>query len=364
MTGAGSEHNTSGEERVSSPDSFETPMRIQLAGLIHLILSVSLMAQLAPVPSHNSRRSSPADGAVVARVNGVPILGGDLAAALNTVVPLTSYHENVKPEKMDELRARALDSLIDEELRYQEAVRLKVRVPPAEVEHALERARKAYRTTEEFERARRESGATMPQLRASILRALMIGKIYEQVVRSQCAVTEDEAATYYRENTARFVQPEQMRTSIITIGVDRSAPPPEWEQARHQAEDLARQLAAGASFETLAREHSTDPSKAKGGDLGFVHRGQMIDEFERALTPLRPGQVSPVVQTIYGFHLLRLVEIRSATQKTFAEMKSTIVRDLTETRCNQATAEWSVRLRKTARIEIIDERHSGARMAG
>jgi parvulin-like peptidyl-prolyl isomerase len=364
MTGAGSEHNTSGEERVSSPDSFETPMRIQLAGLIHLILSVSLMAQLAPVPSHNSRRSSPADGAVVARVNGVPILGGDLAAALNTVVPLTSYHENVKPEKMDELRARALDSLIDEELRYQEAVRLKVRVPPAEVEHALERARKAYRTTEEFERARRESGATMPQLRASILRALMIGKIYEQVVRSQCAVTEDEAATYYRENTARFVQPEQMRTSIITIGVDRSAPPPEWEQARHQAEDLARQLADGASFETLARDHSTDPSKAKGGDLGFVHRGQMIDEFERALTPLHPGQVSPVVQTIYGFHLLRLVEIRSATQKTFAEMKSTIVRDLTETRCNLAGEAWSKRLRKAAHIEIADERRPGARMAG
>lgn len=364
MTGAGSAHNTSGEERVSSPGSFETPMRIQLAGLIHLILSVSLMAQLAPVPSHNSRRSSPADGAVVARVNGVPILGGDLTAALNTLVPLTSYHENVMPEKMDELRTRALDSLIDEELRYQEAVRLKVRVPPAEVEQALERARKAYRTPEEFERARRESGATMPQLRASILRALMISKIYEQVVRSKCAVTENEAATYYRENTARFVLPEQVRTSIITIGVERSASPRDWERARHEAEDLAQRIAAGASFEALAREHSSDPSKTKGGDLGFVHRGQLIDEFERALTPLRPGQVSPVVQTIYGFHLLRLVEVRSSTQKTFAEMKSTIVRDLTETRCNQAGAVWSKRLREAARIEIVDERHPGARMAG
>jgi parvulin-like peptidyl-prolyl isomerase len=363
MTGAGSEHMTSGEERTSSP-GFETPMRIQFVGLIHLVLSVSVMAQLSPLPSHDSRRSSPADGAVVARVNGVPILGGDLNAALNTLIPLESYHENVKPEKMDELRTRALDSLIDEELRYQEAVRLKLRVPPADVEQAFDRARKAYRTPEEFERARRQAGATNPQLRASILRALMISKVYEQVVGRKCAATEDEAAAYYRQNTARFMLPEQMRTSIITIGVDRSAPPREWERARHVAEDLARRIAEGASFEALAREHSSDPSKAKGGDLGFVHRGQMIDEFERALTPLRPGQVSPIVQTIYGFHLLRLVEIRSATQKTFAEMKSTIVRDLTETRCNQAGAEWSKALRKSAHIEIVDERRPGARLAG
>jgi len=363
VTRAGSEHITSGEERGSSP-GFETPMRIQLVGLIHLVLSVSVMAQLTPVPSHNSRRSSPPDGAVVARVNGVPILGGDLTAALNTLVPLSSYHENVKPEKLDELRTKALDSLIDEELRYQEAVRLKMRVPPADVEQALVRARKAYRTPEEFERARHEAGATMPQLRASILRALLIRKTYEQVVGSKCAVTENDAATYYRENTARFVLPEQVRMSIITIGVERSASPREWERARHEAEELAHRIAAGASFEALAREHSSDPSKTKGGDLGFVHRGQLIDEFERALTPLRPGQVSPVVQTIYGFHLLRLVEVRSATQKTFAEMKSTIVRDLTETRCNEAGAEWSKRLRKAASIEIVDERRPGARMAG
>jgi parvulin-like peptidyl-prolyl isomerase len=357
------ERTTTGKEHGSFPD-FETSMRMRLLALLPLLLSVPAMAQLTPVPSHGGRPPVTADGAVIARVNGVPILGGDLNAALNTLVPLESYHENVKPEKMDELRTRALDSLIDEELRYQEAVRLKVRVPPADVEQAFDRARKAYRTPEEFERARRQAGATIPQLRASILRALMISKVYEQVVGRKCAVTDDEAAAYYRQNTARFMLPEQMRTSIITIGVDRSAPPREWERARHVADDLARRIAEGASFEALAREHSSDPSKAKGGDLGFVHRGQMIDEFERALTPLRPGQVSPVVQTIYGFHLLRLVEIRSATQKTFAEMKSTIVRDLTETRCSQASAEWSKQLRQAARVEIIEQRRPGARLAG
>src|SRR4051812_6350906 len=343
-------------------------MRIQFALTVYLFVSVPAAAQLAPVPSHRpSQRPSqsrPAGAAVVARVNGVAIAAADVEAALNTVIPLSSYHENVKPEKREELRQQAIEGLIEEELRYQEAVRLKVRIEPTAVEQALGRARKTYGDGEAFERARRASGATLPQLRASIMRALMIQKAYDRVVGSSCTVSEDAAAAYYRDNTGRFVLPEQLRTSLITIGVDASAPPAEWQRARHTAEDLARQIAAGASFDALAREHSADPSKLKGGDLGFLHRGQMVDEFERALTALRPGQVSPVVQTIYGFHLLRLVEIRPAAQKTFADVKATLVRDLTETRCRQANADWSKRLRAAARIEIVEPRAAGGRIAG
>ncbi|OLE82280.1 MAG: hypothetical protein AUF76_10010 [Acidobacteria bacterium 13_1_20CM_2_65_9] len=337
-------------------------MRIHIAALLQLTLSAQATAQLAPVPSHEPRRSRPLEAAaIVARVNGVPIHADDLEAAMHTVIPLTSYHQNVKPEKMEELRKRALDGLIDEELRYQEAVRLKIQVPPAEVEQALERARKAYRGREGFERARRASGATMPQLRASILRVLLIQKAYDKVIASRCRVSEADASSYYRENTARFVLPEQMRPSLITIGVDPSAPRPDWERARQKAEDVARRIAAGASFDALARQYSSDASKAKGGDLGFVHRGQLIEEFERALNGLGPGQVSSVIETIYGYHLLRLVETRPAVQKTFDEVKTTLTRDLTETRCNQTTAEWLKRLRDAGRIEISGLRATGGR---
>jgi parvulin-like peptidyl-prolyl isomerase len=109
-------------------------------------------AQLAPVASHAPTRPRPAD--VVALVNDAPIRTGDLDAAVNSLVPLTAYHRNVQPEKIDELRGRALDSLIDEELRYQEALRLKVRVPDGDVDLAYARAKKAYPNEQEFERAR------------------------------------------------------------------------------------------------------------------------------------------------------------------------------------------------------------------
>src|SRR5207237_914897 len=161
----------------------------------------------AAMRGHRARRPPSTGPAVVARVNGASIGAGDLEAALNTVIPLSSYHQNVKPEKLQDLRKQALDGLIDEELRYQDAVRLDVRVPPMEVEQALDRARKAYRDPEAFERARRASGATLAQLRASILRALMIQKAYGEVVTSRCLITEADAAAYYRENTSRFVVP-------------------------------------------------------------------------------------------------------------------------------------------------------------
>jgi peptidyl-prolyl cis-trans isomerase C len=352
-----------GEER-AAPPPLSVYTRIRVAVVLQLLIGATVTAQLAPVPSHVPRRSPPARSGVIARVNGVPIGSDDLDAALNTVIPLASYHQNVKPEKLDELRTKALDGLIDEELRYQEAARLKIQVPPIEVEQALDRARKTYSDSAAFDRARRESGASMPQLRASILRALMIRKVYEQVVATQCHVSEADASAYYRENPARFVLPEQVHVSLITIGVDSAAPSQAWKQARHTAEDVAKRIAAGASFDAVAREHSTDSSKLKSGDLGFVHRGQLIDEFERALNTLQPGQVTPIVQTIYGFHLLKLVDVRPPAQKTFADVQATLVRDLGEARCTQASTEWSKRLRAAARIEIVQTSAAARRVAG
>ena len=344
-----------GEERVAPPRSHRIATTCCVAIVLHAAGVVPIAAQFEPMPSHAPTRSRPAhaQAAIVARVNGVAIGAAELDAALNTVIPLSSYHNNVKSEKLGELRTQALDGLIDEELRYQEAVRLKIQVPPREIDQALDRARQAYPSREAFDRARRASGATIPQLRGSIARALMIQKAYERVVASECRVTDADASSYYRQNTARFVMPEQVRVSLITIAVEPSAPATEWTRARQKAESIARQVAGGASFESLARQHSADPSKAQGGDLGLRHRGQLIDEFERALNGLRAGQVSPVVQTIYGFHLLRLVELRPAAQKTFADVRATLVRDLTDKRCTEASLAWSKRLRAAARVEIV-----------
>lgn len=333
--------------------------------MIVAVLTAGVAAQVPLMPSHErARPDREAATTVIARVNGVAIGRAELEAAMQARLPLASYHRNIPPEKIEAVRREALDGLIDEELRYQEAVRLKTRVPPREVDEALARARSTFRGgPEAFERERRASGTTLPQLRSGILRGLMIRKAYDQAVTRSCGVTEQDAAAYYDTNRARFIVPEQLRPYLITVGVPPAAPQQEWARAREKTADLARQIAAGASFEAIARQHSSDPTRERGGDLGFVHRGQLIEDFESALKTLRPGQMSGTIQTIYGFHLLRLAEIRPPAQKSFTDVKDQLIRDLTEKRCSEAADRWSKQLRATARIEIVDDKPQPVRAA-
>ncbi len=318
-----------------------------------IVLAGTLAPAQALVPSH-APSGSPALR-IVARVNDVPITSDRLEAAVSTLIPVTSFHRNLSPEKLAEIRRKALDNVIDEELQYQEAVRLKLRVSDGDVERGLDRARAAYKTIRAFEEARKKAGVKLGDLRQSIRRALLVKKAYDQVVGAHCIVSRPEAAEFYRQNPERFVMPPQRHVFLITIGVDPAGSKQDWENGRLRAVAIAEQLKAGVSFEELARKHSTDPSRPKGGDLGLIHQGRLTEEFETAIKDLRPGEVTPVIQTIYGYHLLRVSEIRPSQPKTFDEVRARLVSDLTTTRCAEQSAAWIQRLRAAAAIEIFEE---------
>ena len=323
-----------------------------------LLLSCIILAgTLAPaqtlVPSHAPSGSRALR--IVARVNDVPITSDRLDAAVNALIPVTSFHRNVSPEKLAEIRRKALDNVIDEELQYQDAVRLKPRVTDGEIQRGLDRARAAYKSVRAFEEARKKAGVKLADLRQGIRRALMVRKAYDQVVGSRCVVSRPEAAEFYRQNPERFVMPSQRHVFLITIGVDPAGSKQDWENGRLKAAAITEQLKAGTSFEELARKHSTDPSQPKGGDLGLVHQGRLSEEFETAVKDLRPGEVTPVIQTIYGYHLLRVSEIRPSQPKTFDEVGTQLVSDLTATRCVEQGGAWTARLRAAASIKIFED---------
>ena len=126
----------------------------------------------------------------------------------------------------------------------------------------------------------------------------------------------------YKAMPQRFQQPERLHLRHILIPADAT-------DARAQAEALRQQLQQGASFEALARQHSKDPgSAAKGGDLGFVTRGKMVAPFEEAAFALeKPGQLSDVVETQFGFHVIELLEKRPAGLQPFDEVKDRLVEE-------------------------------------
>jgi peptidyl-prolyl cis-trans isomerase C len=301
-------------------------------------------------PSHARELPRPAP-VTVAVVNGVPLLSDRLEAAVNTLLPTQSFHQNVNAAKLADLRRQALMQIVDEELQFQDGVRGGLRVADREVEAALADAMARYPSRKAFTTALAQSGATMTDMRRELRRRLTIARALDLNVTSRCAVDRDEAQRYFAQHPERFVEPERLRIHAITIGVEPSGGTAAWAAARTRADEVRRQLADGADFESLATRYSTDTATAaKGGDMGLVHRGSLSQAFEAVAAALRVGETSAIVETIYGYHLIRVTEILPPRPRSFADVGERLQQDLSAERCTSAKDAWLASLRATATI--------------
>lgn len=143
-------------------------------------------------------------------------------------------------------------------------------------------------------------------------------------------VTPDDLRSYYEQHRPQYNVPEQVKVSHILIktplpGADGKVDEKGTAEAQHRAEDLLKQLKGGAKFEDLAKKYSEDPGSAKqGGALGWIGRGATVPEFEKASFSLPPGQLSDLVKSSYGFHIIRVDEKHEAHTKSLDEVKSEI----------------------------------------
>jgi len=151
--------------------------------------------------------------------------------------------------------------------------------------------------------------------------------------RSKTTVTPGEVQSYYNQNIQQYQTPEQVRASHIllkTEGKDEAA-------VRKQAEDLLKQAKGGGDFAELAKKYSEDEgSKANGGDLDYFSRGRMVPEFEAAAFSMEPGQISDLVKTQYGFHIIKVVDKKPAATRTLDEVRAQITDQLAFQKAQQA----------------------------
>jgi parvulin-like peptidyl-prolyl isomerase len=323
-----------------------------LAIVLAVLAAISAAATTAAPSARADAATARPAASEVARVNGVSLMSDRVDVAFNALVPQESFHRSVSAERKAELRQKALQSLIDEELEYQDGVAHQVRITSSEVDAGVAKAARRFSSREAFHEALRRAGATMADARREVRRTLTIQKAQQRAVTMKCQVGRTEAQRFFTEHPDRFVVPEQVRVLAITLGVDPSGGRQQWDEARTRAEDVLRQVKAGGVFEDLARKYSTDSSRASGGDMGLVHRGSLREEFEQATRDLKPGQVSGIVQTIYGYHIVKLGETRPPARRTFAEAGAELRKNLTATRCTDLQSTWLASLRATARIEM------------
>jgi peptidyl-prolyl cis-trans isomerase D len=171
--------------------------------------------------------------------------------------------------------------------------------------------------------------------------------IDEAQVRQKIAVTPNEVQSYYNDNIQQFQSPEQVRASHIllkTEGKDEAA-------VRKQAEDILKQVKAGADFAELAKKYSEDEgSKATGGDLDYFGRGRMVPEFENAAFGMQPGQISDLVKTQYGFHIIKVVDRKPGATRSLDEVRPQITEQL-----QFQTAQQTVQAQARSADDQIDD---------
>jgi foldase protein PrsA len=177
-------------------------------------------------------------------------------------------------------------------------------------------------------------------LRPAIATQLVVSAVNAEVAPSSTP-TEEELASYFEKNIAKYDAGEQVRGMHILVA-DLAT-----------AQQVEKELIEGTDFAALAAKYSTDAgSKATGGDLGWFERGQMVPEFEDAAFSLQPGETSEPVQTQYGYHIIRVVERKDAHTPTLAEIRDQVLADVqTENRTAQGQA-WYAEVRKTKKVEI------------
>ena len=298
---------------------------------------------------------------VVATVNGQPITEAELNAGIDYYMRNDPQASMLPPQYAVQIRSlfkpRVLDLLVGQTLLRQGAKAAGVEVSDEEVVATLEKTAAAQTpplTIDQFKQMLEAQGGNFQEVVNDFREGLVLDKFMTEKFADQVNVTDANARAYYDENIADFNQPEVVKASHILLGytnpdpnADRSADP-----NKAKIEELLAQIRDGADFGELASIYSIDlGSKARGGDLGYFPRGSMETAFENAAFALEPNQVSDVVETPYGFHIIKSTDHREGRVIPFDEVKDRIIDMLKQRERNVLVAKYVEELKAKAKIE-------------
>jgi len=245
------------------------------------------------------------DSEVLAEVNGTPITQKDLEDRLNTLPPqIRARFETNKEQFLQELIKQRL--LVDE-----------AKVQKIEKDEKLLSVLKKLKTE------------------------LMVQRLVEKEVLEKVKVSEDEIRTYFDTNKDQFQSPDQVHAYHILLPDEK------------KAKKIQKRLKKGEDFETLAKEVSVGPSSARGGDLGFVQKGQLVPEFEKVAFKIKLNKISEVVKTQFGYHIIKVTEKKPASQKTFKDVSQNIQLQLQQQKQRQFLEEYLLKLKSKGDIKVF-----------
>jgi peptidyl-prolyl cis-trans isomerase C len=285
-------------------------------------------------------------------VNGEPIERWELENGLKRAEARAGGA--VPPDKRDEVLRGVLDQLVAYHLVAQVAREQKVAVSDADVETQMKGIRQSFPTEEAFQQGIAAQALTLDELRKQTRMSLQIQKVVESEINSKITVADTEVDTFYKQNLERFKEGDSVHASHILIGVPQTATAAEKGQAKAKTQQILKQIQGGGDFAALARTESQDTGSApNGGDLGFFQKGMMTPAFEKAAFELKPGSISGVVESPFGFHIIKVHERRAARTVPFAEVSPQIKDFLTQNQRQAKLQQFIEEKKAKTKIEIL-----------
>ena len=285
-------------------------------------------------------------------VNGVAISKNDFDREMDFYIKRANQQGQQIPEaQMGMMKNQVLESLIDRELLFQETKKKGIKIDPTDVADEFQKIKQRYDKPGEFEQLLSNMGLTESDVQRQIERGMAIQQLIDNEVRAKITMGDEEVKSYYEANPQLFQQPEQVKASHILIKVNADAPQEEKDKARKKIESVQKKAKKGEDFATLAKTYSEGPSGPNGGDLGYFRRGQMVKPFEDAAFNLNPNETSDIVETQFGYHLIKVVDKKPAQTVAYADVKEQLSEHLKKQRIDSEASAYIQNLRSGAKIE-------------
>ena len=284
-------------------------------------------------------------------VNGQEISGEAVRFELDRLVRFYVSHGMTMDEvkrNLPKLEEKALDQAIGAKLLLDQAARLDIPVSAADVDAEVAKVVAQVGGEENFRKALAAQGVTEEQFRKELEKGAKVNRLVEQACSSVAEPTDDEVAAFYAAHKAEYVAPEQVLCQHILVkGTD--------DTALDKIKDIrARIVEKGADFAEEAKKHSDCPSGQQGGSLGWFGRGMMVPEFDKAAFEMKKGEVSGVVTTQFGYHIIYKADQRGGGQQTLVDVHDQIRDLLRHEARGRAMDAYVAELREKATIEYRD----------
>jgi parvulin-like peptidyl-prolyl isomerase len=299
--------------------------------------------------------ASPAPDLVVVRVSGEPITERQILDTINEM----AKQENLTLEQSQQRNSlffdRAVENLITLSLMRARMREMNIAVDDAVVEAQLRQVSQSFSSPEAFQKALANQGLTEAGLRNSIVENIRMQKVADEASKDAAPVTEAEMEKYYSDNPDKFAVPERARVAHILLQIPQGATTAQKEEARKKLESVRVEIAAEIlTFEEAAAKYSQDAdTAAKGGDMGFLTRGNMPKSFADVLFNTKPGTVSPALESQAGYHILKALEIKPAGQAELEEIRSALRQSLEQNAKQSARQKFIEELKSKAIIEYF-----------